>query len=1241
MSGVTRAMALWAGALVLGACGYVDGDKPAAPQFALGGGAVVEWRLPKITLEGTAEFGARVKLESDKAFGGATAPSEQVADVYTARFRFAGVGLAPGLNTFTIVATDEAGNASEKATLQVDYRDVPQGVELMLSANTVVAGSDAADGKLRASARIVPGVEGFAVKGRKIVFVLGGVGEDALDGETDESGRASVEFPKFARTGAGTVTAYFADRNGPRDSAPFTVAGGAAASLQLKLVKAGATGEGADTVTVTAGEDVEAKVVVKDAQGNVVPVPVALFTDVPGALVSGMRLTNLKAAGSFRIVASVSGAPTDGGVAVSDEATVTVNPSGELKVTIIAPATAVAGEVVRFSARITDSFGNAVTPGPDRTLTFAVPEDTNAVVTNAERTVVFKKAGAARLVGTLAGVGSVSAEAPVTVLPGAAETLSLAFSGVSVRTTPDYAVQAAAAAAITVTATVKDAFDNAVTSGVALSTNSPGAFDGTTLKGLTKAGSYEVRAQVVNTGVVMRRAFSVLPGPASTIALQLGAGVADAGAAVRYTLSVTDTFGNVASDAVVVGVDGLGAADFSVDAGSGTLVVRKSSETSYTVRARPVTGTTPAAATAILSVRPGAATSVAIDVEGANTYAAGATPRLTPTVKDAFNNVVANPSLSVSVVPQANTIVEPPGPIYSAGRIYNLIRPGTYQVVAQVAGTGVVNSQTDSEATITVTAGTSASVELSIARSSIDVGSPLEVGAVVRDAFGNRTADAAVMSVLQGTTTVASNVGSTWTPTAAGSYTVRATVAAVTPNLSDSKTVVVSAPVDSKGPTIAIERPLNDPTIATWPPPDRADGATCEAGQSGDLVSATATDPSLVEDAWITIGGAAANRRTGPLTVGLPQSPFQASASVCAVQSSDAVGVKRGEVLVQFAAADLHNNFAIATGSWCIDPEAGGYQPANAPVGRCAVVKGEASIANAAALASNDAGDVVIARGDDGDNAFIRLFERSRNAYGLGTAYAIKLASGTALGSPRGVALSGRTAFTSVTSSSRALIWRTRALDAAGGGTSDAFVNVDTQSTNDRFEGLSFGADGALYALNVPRALTGTGAYSTKLYRFEQPLDASRTFTSMPGAAVVSSSSQRLSGLCRGARTGEFYATGTQLVSGQPRAVAVRIFGGAITPLFQDSQDGRTIGGCALTSAGLVTTLAKTGTNGLVTVIDTATGAAAAAPYLNGYSASAGLGTPLGVALATGYVFVATTETGAGSLLRFSRPGGF
>jgi hypothetical protein len=159
----TRALVLLAPVAFAIACVNADTDAPVAPRFDLG--SATTSRLATITLSGSAEYGAALTLTREPAFEAASSPAATSADPYTARFSYEAVPLAPGDNTFTLVARDAAGNDSPAAKLVVKYDDVPAALELSVSTPVIEAAATGAAAGVGAA--VVTGFAAPSVSGAR------------------------------------------------------------------------------------------------------------------------------------------------------------------------------------------------------------------------------------------------------------------------------------------------------------------------------------------------------------------------------------------------------------------------------------------------------------------------------------------------------------------------------------------------------------------------------------------------------------------------------------------------------------------------------------------------------------------------------------------------------------------------------------------------------------------------------------------------------------------------------------------------------------------------------------------------------------------------------------------------------------------------------------------------------------------------------------------------------------------
>lgn len=1219
--------------LTLGtACTYQDTEAPGAPLLETAAGRV---RHATVTLRGWAEPGALVTVTREPALDPAPAPTG--ASEFSGAFAFADVALAPGVkNVFTFRAKDSAGNEGETSTLELELDERPAGVRAVLLRSRVVAGAAGAAGQLEVSAVLDGGEPGYSVADRALVFQLTGPADASKTAATDAAGRASATFEGLTAPGAGSVVVRFGEGDAAVQSDPlaFEVVSGPAATLSLQLRPAGG-GDAATGLTIQAGAAVEAVIVAKDGAENRLELPVALTTTAPGAFVEGTRISGLTRVGTWSVTAAVNGVPTAGGAALVATGTITVEAGAVARIVFDTPAVAVAGHPFPWAAHLEDEYGNRVAAPATRVLTVSssLPA-ADADIDAAASLATFRRAGPQTLTAELTGgAAPVPATRDVLVAAGPAATVELALTGTdALPATPALEVTAAAAATIAVATTVRDAFGNAVNTGVSLSTDGPALFDGVVLRRLTAAGAFEVRASVPGTLAAGRADYRILPAAPARLQLSLAASQTDAGAPVRYAVGVVDEFGNVTTDAVELVVGAVPGADVTVDAANGLLTVRRAGEHTVTARSGR-TGSGVQTDAKPLSVRAAAAATVTVDVGPVNVVRAGETPTFVATVKDAFANTLVNPPVTLSVLPTAGTPVVAPGPVVSGGLVYNLVRPGSYLCLAQVTGTSIANDPADPEATLTVTANVATSAELRLERSVIETGTPIRFTAVMRDLHGNEAEGTLVVAVSQGGTPLATAIASGgWVPPAAGSYTVTATgtpSGASTALPPATAVLTVSGVADLEGPALTFVRPANDPTIAAFPDSGQVVPNGC-ASNAGDLVSATMSDPSRVAQYWFEFGGLIGSPPAADSlpTLGVPTDSLAIDTRLC---SAALTSTTRGELLVRMAATDVRGNFREAFGSWCLDADADSYLPAAGAVRRCAVARATPGLGGVLALGANRAGDVVAARAGAADVATLQLFNRSGpEAYGLGAAHAL----GTTT-APEGVAFAGRTAFTPVIDGARAVVMRTRALDAAGAGVDDEFVAI-AGSPVDRFRGAALGVDGSLYVSLGKRNTDAGGA----IYRFERALDYSHRHTALPAAPVASSATARFGRLCEGRTADELYVTGASGTSAALFRLALATTPAVLTEVWVDTVANRTIGDCAATKAGLAVTLS--GEAGvMVGLVDLSEGALATPALMTGWATGTALGATPGLARTGSYLFAGSQEAANGSLVRFARDGGF
>ena len=170
--------------------------------------------------------------------------------------------------------------------------------------------------------------------------------------------------------------------------------------------------------------------------------------------------------------------------------------------------------------------------------------------------------------------------------------------------------------------------------------------------------------------------------------------------------------------------------------------------------------------------------------------AAGATVTYSTETMDTCGNVTAD---FVSVTTNA------PGAVAAAGTVSGLVRAGSWVLVAEVPGTGLVDTATmlvDADASSTV-------VVVTLTAHAGFVGVPIGYTVTAVDGFGNPVPTPPVITVPTDAGATIDTTTQTITFSAAGTHTVTATVGAA----SDSDFVIVTDP-DMSAPTVAITSPV-------------------------------------------------------------------------------------------------------------------------------------------------------------------------------------------------------------------------------------------------------------------------------------------------------------------------------------------------------------------------------------------------------------------------------------------------
>ncbi|MFN8483414.1 MAG: invasin domain 3-containing protein [Anaerolineae bacterium] len=318
-----------------------------------------------------------------------------------------------------------------------------------------------------------------------------------------------------------------------------------------------------------------------------------------------------------------------------------------------------------------------------------------------------------------------------TIGPPAPASIALASSGALVAGRP-----------VTITATVRDVYNNLVPDGVSVAFSAPSpatiTSPGVTSGGQASAVLRTTRKGPLTVSATAGAANAILPltfGPAAPAQLGLAASAsAVVGQSVSVTAVVSDTYGNTVADGTIVGFTATGAG------------VNPSSAATTNGRAATMLSTTtagPASVTAQVgglqssrnvTFQPAAAAQIDLAASRGQLQV-GPTVALTATVRDSFGNP-ANPTRVVFSTTRGQVT---PLTVNTASGVARAVLSNT------VAGAATVTARADgvaAAATTGVTFDPAGAANLSLAAAgSATVGQPVTVTVTVADAWNNMVAD--------------------------------------------------------------------------------------------------------------------------------------------------------------------------------------------------------------------------------------------------------------------------------------------------------------------------------------------------------------------------------------------------------------------------------------------------------------------------------------------------------------------
>ncbi|MBI3178593.1 MAG: hypothetical protein HYZ27_02970, partial [Deltaproteobacteria bacterium] len=335
------------------ACEQKDTTAPPAPRVD-----PVTSPTPKtkVLLQGSAEFGATVRISGGKS------SAETTADLFTARW-FAEVELTTGaVNSLSVTATDAAGNTSEATVVPIEQAPSrPTTIALALSSDTARAG------ELVALLPRVVDQYGAELPDAPVTFTstpaLAATFTipDTMPAVTKDQGvlagtRQFVAYDLSAVAASGGEFTLTATAGTVSASAVLVVRPARAVRYsKLQFLPSGTS------ASTTAGVDLEYAYEVVDLYGNVTDGPSSAYTNAPGAVVvddgvSGKgHLTRLVTAGSYAASFFIAGAGQQGSLTFS------VDSAPAAFVDVVAAATLVSPNApVDVFARVRDAFGNAI-----------------------------------------------------------------------------------------------------------------------------------------------------------------------------------------------------------------------------------------------------------------------------------------------------------------------------------------------------------------------------------------------------------------------------------------------------------------------------------------------------------------------------------------------------------------------------------------------------------------------------------------------------------------------------------------------------------------------------------------------------------------------------------------------------------------------------------------------------------------------------------------------------------------
>ncbi|HEY0528343.1 MAG TPA: Ig-like domain-containing protein, partial [Gemmatimonadaceae bacterium] len=506
-----------------------------------------------------------------------------------------------------------------------------------------------------------------------------------------------------------------------------------------------------DTTRIIAGESEQLDAILTDAQGQVLSnrtVTWATANSSVAAITAGGLVTTQQP-GAAEISATAG--------TVTARVTVIVSPVPVASLSVaLSTASVVVGASSQASAVVHDSRGNELS---GRSVAWSSEHPEIASVNSATGVVTGIVAGTALISGSVEGH---TASAPITVVPVPAASITIEPSPVTL-------VQGANQQ---LTAVVRDANGNVLTDRSVVWTSESPAIASVSGAGLLTAmavGNTNVTA--TSEGKTTTISVTVAPIPVANVAVTLAATTVVAGSTTQASATTTDAAGRTLDGrSITWSVDDRGVATVST-AGVVTGVAPGAVHVAATSE-----GKTGAATLVVMRVP---VATVVLDVSSLS-LVQGSTRQLTSTAKDASENMLADRAFEWSSDNVSFATVSSTG-------VVSAIAVGT----ATITGTSEGKSAT---AIVTITAIPVASVEVTLATSSVIAGTTVQASAAIFDA-GHKVLDRAVTWSSDNTSVATVSATGLVTTVAAGTANIVATSEGKTASAQITVSPVPPAPV--------------------------------------------------------------------------------------------------------------------------------------------------------------------------------------------------------------------------------------------------------------------------------------------------------------------------------------------------------------------------------------------------------------------------------------------------------------